>query len=380
MPYGTPVGFDGRHSVAGTETDYYVNPVSHECEDETTSDDPITSYGWDFGDGTTASGSTANHTYTRAGDFTATLTVRTAHRSDSTSTVISVKGVVPSLAVSQTTEWRKSFDASGSQGAYALADYAWEFGDGAVEHGATATHTYAAAGQYTVKLTVTDVNGMSASATEALDIAADHTAPGIAVRTPGPDAVYLVGQPVTADYSCSDDGGSGFPRGADGGLLANGCLGPLAPGETIDTTTPGDRSFTVATEDVAGNKGTAAVSYHVVSKAPTVSITSPADGASYARGAIVASNYTCVILWVSATCTGSAPDGSNVANGEPFDTSTLGHHTFTAAGRTAQGTATTKTVGYEVVDATAPTAVVQVPAESSVVRRGEIVRASFTCA
>jgi PKD repeat protein len=38
-------------------------------------DGSIASYGWDFGDGSTASGATPSHTYTNAGSYTATLTV-----------------------------------------------------------------------------------------------------------------------------------------------------------------------------------------------------------------------------------------------------------------------------------------------------------------
>ncbi|MCB0920021.1 MAG: PKD domain-containing protein, partial [Actinobacteria bacterium] len=46
--------------------------------DATSSSDPdgsITSYDWDFGDTTTATGATTSHTYTTAGDHTVTLTV-----------------------------------------------------------------------------------------------------------------------------------------------------------------------------------------------------------------------------------------------------------------------------------------------------------------
>ncbi len=45
-----------------------------------TTDEPITHYRWDYGDGTTETASTAtsHHTYSRAGDFTATLTVNPA--------------------------------------------------------------------------------------------------------------------------------------------------------------------------------------------------------------------------------------------------------------------------------------------------------------
>lgn len=41
-----------------------------------TDDDAITAYGWDFGDGWTASGPTCQHTYTYPGSYTARLTVQ----------------------------------------------------------------------------------------------------------------------------------------------------------------------------------------------------------------------------------------------------------------------------------------------------------------
>ena len=53
------------------------------------------------------------------------------------------------------------FDGSGSTDADGtIAGYAWNFGDGSAHGtGATPSHTYAAAGTYTVTLTVTDDDG-----------------------------------------------------------------------------------------------------------------------------------------------------------------------------------------------------------------------------
>ncbi len=61
----------------------------------------------------------------------------------------------------------RSFDASTSTAdpESAIAAYAWDFGDGSTGQGPTASHTYASAGSYTARLTVTDALGQQSSTT-----------------------------------------------------------------------------------------------------------------------------------------------------------------------------------------------------------------------
>jgi PKD repeat protein len=51
-----------------------------------------------------------------------------------------------------------------------IASYAWTFGDGGTGTGVTASHTYAAAGTYSIKLTVTDNKGVTASTTKSVTV------------------------------------------------------------------------------------------------------------------------------------------------------------------------------------------------------------------
>jgi PKD repeat protein len=71
------------------------------------------------------------------------------------------------LELTCTFDGRGSTDAEGP-----LASYAWDFGDGTTGTGPTASHTYVAEGTHTVRLTVTDGAGGTASTTAAVTVAA----------------------------------------------------------------------------------------------------------------------------------------------------------------------------------------------------------------
>jgi hypothetical protein len=60
-----------------------------------------------------------------------------------------------------------------------------------------------------------------------------------------------MGVTVPASYACSDTGG------------VKSCVGTVASGAAIDTSTLGARSFTVTATDISGNTATKTVSYNV---------------------------------------------------------------------------------------------------------------------
>lgn len=159
--------------------------------DGSASSDPdgtIASYEWDFGDGTTGTGATTTHTYATAGDFTVTLTVK----DDNGATATKTRAVTTTLAPNQdptaafttaTNLLAATVDATTSTDPDGTIDtYAWDFGDGGTGSGATASHTYASAGTYTVKLTVTDNRGGTATVTHDVTVAPNQ-APSAAFTT-----------------------------------------------------------------------------------------------------------------------------------------------------------------------------------------------------
>lgn len=171
---------------------------------------------WEFGDNAVSDEAKAEHAYAAPGTYTAVLTVRnSAGGSNRDTAEITVTGAVhnpPTAKIAGPTRGRAgealSFDGSGSSGAAAISDYAWNFGDGGTATGATATHLFAANGQYAVQLTVRDVDGLEGATSVTVTIGADTSnRPPVAV--PGHDVTARVGEKVSLDGSASFDPDSG---------------------------------------------------------------------------------------------------------------------------------------------------------------------------
>lgn len=140
----------------------------------------ITSYKWDFGDGhtTTTANKTVSHTFTANGTFVVTLTVKDANGLTATTNqqVTVGAGAIAEFTTSPAspTAGVVTLDASSSTASSGatIVNYVWTFGDGIALATAASTvaHTYAA-GTFTVKLTITDSNGSTASTTQTLVVA-----------------------------------------------------------------------------------------------------------------------------------------------------------------------------------------------------------------
>ncbi len=208
--------------------------------------DQITSYQWDFGDGSptvTTTNPTTTHSYSSSGTFNVTLTVTDplgASASASRSIQVSTSPTnVPPIALFTFTpsnpiaQQPVSFDASASYDPDGqVTGYSWKFGDGSPLVNSTAptvTHSFVSYGTYHVTLFVTD-NGAATSS-----VIHDVT----------------VASPMF-DYSLSNSGPVSIQKGMSGSVtvttkltsggaqsVALSCVTPLPSGISCTSFNPG---------------------------------------------------------------------------------------------------------------------------------------------
>jgi PKD repeat protein len=324
--------------------------------DASASSDPdgtIASYAWDFGDGATGTGVTASHTYSGTGVYAVKLTVTDNQGATNTTTQnVSVTAPPPNQPpaaafTSSATFLNASFDGTASSDPDGtIASYAWDFGDGATGTGATATHTYAAAGTYTVKLTVTDDKGTPNSVTH-----------DITVQAPPPNQPPVAAfTPTVTNLSASFDGtASSDSDGTIASYAWDFGDGATGTGATATHTYAAAGTFTV-TLTVTDDKGaTNSVSHQVTTTVPP--------------NQLPTASFTASVSNLQVSVDGSAssdPDGTIASYAWDFGDGSTGTgatatHTYAAAGsytitltvtdnRGGTGTAT------KAVTATAPAA------------------------
>ncbi len=137
-----------------------ANALTVDFTDVSTS--TVDSWLWDFGDGNTSTAQNPSHTYIAAGTYTITLTVSNVSSSDITSDTVQVD-IRPTAAF--------TFDAGGlavdfmDTSTGSVTDWLWDFGDGNTSAERNPNHIYAAAGEYTVSLTVSNVSSSDVAST-----------------------------------------------------------------------------------------------------------------------------------------------------------------------------------------------------------------------
>jgi len=187
---------------------------------ESTAPGGVFRYSWQFNDGLSTPVETAspsiNHTFPSQGTYTVALTVFASDGSSSgtaRSVIVNPEGK-PTAAFSVTSGPASAgaplaFDGANSAGPNEITSYSWNFGDGSpLQGGATLTHTYAAAGNYEVTLTVTDSASRTGSITHMVAVAPATGSGGGATPTPAPIVTTPAPAPAPAE------GGSQPPASA----------------------------------------------------------------------------------------------------------------------------------------------------------------------
>lgn len=162
-------------------------PVNFSSAGSTDADGSLVSYSWSFGDGSSATGANASHTYPAAGSYTATLTVIDDGGLTATSTVsitVSAPANQSPLAVAAGTPTNGTaplpvaFSSAGSRDPDGtIAAYRWDFGDGTSSTLPSPSKSYDTPGNYTARLTVTDDRGATNSTTLTISVSAPVVAP-----------------------------------------------------------------------------------------------------------------------------------------------------------------------------------------------------------
>ncbi len=177
VSFGAPAN---RHPVAGfIASPTEINAGGSVHLDGSASTDPdgrIVRWSWTFEAGLTESGSVVDHTFNDPGAFTIDLVVTdddgAKDRFNSTIHVNAWPVAVGRVAATPVKVLEEvTFDGSASRDPDGkIADYRWNFGDGATATGVKPKHAYVDTGTYQVNLTVTDDKGARVSSVFVVDV------------------------------------------------------------------------------------------------------------------------------------------------------------------------------------------------------------------
>ena len=290
------------------------------CGFTSTSSDPdgsIASHSWTFGDGAVSTVQNPSHTYAAGGTYTVTLTVtdnQGATNAISHSVTVTAANQAPVAAFSSScTALTCGFTSTSSDPDGTIASYSWTFGDGGTSTVQNPSHSYAAAGSYTVTLTVTDNQGATNAVSHGVTVTAANQAPT-----------------ANFTFSCSGLGCNFTSTSSDPDGTIASYSWTFGDGGTSTVQNPSHSyaaggSYT-ATLRVTDNQGAASTT---TSKTVTVTPPNQAPTANF--------TFSCSGLGCNFTSTSSDPDGSIASYSWTFGdggTSTLQNpsHSYAAGG------------------------------------------------
>jgi len=160
---------------------------------------------WNFGDGNTSTLQNPVHSYATLGTYTVTLTTTNGSCSHTTSQTINLVNAVPNFTADRVQACKNTqaitFTSTSTSSA-SIVSYTWDFGDGNTSTLQTSQHTYSNSGNYTVTLTITDINGCVNTITRTNYIRINGPTAGFTV----PVTQYCVNSPVSFTNTSTTDG------------------------------------------------------------------------------------------------------------------------------------------------------------------------------
>ena len=148
----------------------------------------VTAYQWDFGDGTTAQGSSVEHLFSPGAVYTVTLTATEGPRSDSTSRLVHVIATPsacfitnpdpPRITASESINFNAECTVGDRDGGdTAITRYEWDFGDGSPgAEGVFVSRRFPNPDVFGVRLTVTNGDGIQDTNTQFIVVESEATA------------------------------------------------------------------------------------------------------------------------------------------------------------------------------------------------------------
>jgi PKD repeat protein len=204
----------------------------------------------------------------------------------------------------------------------------WDFGDGAMATAQTATHTYAATGDYTVTLTVTDNDGATGTTASQVVTVTEPPVP----NTPPTASFTYSCTDLTCDFSdtSTDPDGTVMTRSWDFGDGATSA----DPTSTHSYASAGDYTVTLAVIDNDGAPGTTSQVVTVTEPAAPVTV------AEISPNTVAAGSAIDVVITGSGFVPGASPNIEN-GNGPPPNVSNV----LVVDANTITATVTTKNGG-----------------------------------
>jgi gliding motility-associated-like protein len=133
----------------------------------------ITSWSWNFGDGSVSGAQNPSHTYASAGTYTVSLAITSSTGCNATytgSVSVNPLPVANFTALNSCQNASSFFTDLSSVSSGNITAYAWSFGDGGTSTQQNPSHSYAASGNFNVTLQVTTAGGCTHSITQPLSV------------------------------------------------------------------------------------------------------------------------------------------------------------------------------------------------------------------